>query len=259
MKILMISTDRALCTAGSPVRDRTLAYAREAGKIDVIVFAGSRSGCEAQEYDGVRIIPTRSYSRFLYIIDALLIARTLTKPDVVTVQDPFEAGIAGFFIARRWRAPLHVQIHTDIFDPHFRAHSLLNLIRVWIAQLILPRAARIRVVSQRIADSLLRRGISAPVAILPIYADVARFSTLVSTPKLSTQMHFLFVGRLEKEKRADAALHALAAVCAKGYDAILTIVGEGSERPALQRLAQHLGTETLVDFVGWQENIEPYL
>lgn len=58
---------------------------------------------------------------------------------------------------------------------------------------------------------------------------------------------FLFISRLEPLKRADVALRALAAADRR---ATLDIVGDGVERPALQKLAADLGIDTRVTFAG---------
>jgi glycosyltransferase involved in cell wall biosynthesis len=58
---------------------------------------------------------------------------------------------------------------------------------------------------------------------------------------------FLFISRLEPLKRADVALRALAVADRR---ATLDIVGDGAERPALQKLAADLGVGTRVTFAG---------
>ena len=60
------------------------------------------------------------------------------------------------------------------------------------------------------------------------------------------------VGRLERKKGFDLLLHAFAAMTesAGAAAARLVIVGDGSERTALQKLAQRLGLDGRVDFAG---------
>lgn len=252
----MVSTDRLLCVPKSAVRERTMLYAQEAGSIDVVVFVLAEKQYVTSVDGPLCISPTQSRARWLYIVDAYRAARRLEKPDVVTVQDPFEAGVAGWFIARYFRAPLHVQIHTDIFDPYFRAHSWLNRARVILARWVVRRAARVRVVSERIALTLPPH---IPVSVLPIYTDTQAFASLRRSKHPRFKIAFLYIGRLEKEKRAEIALQALADARAAGHDAGLTVVGEGREEARLRSLARAKGLERFVEFVGRRDDITPYL
>lgn len=252
----MVSTDRLLCVPKSSVRERTMLYAREAGYIDVIVFALAKKRYVTSVDGPLRVSPTQSRTRWLYIVDAYRAARRLEKPDVVTVQDPFETGVAGWLIAKHFRVPLHVQIHTDIFDSYFRTHSWLNRARVVIARWIVRRAARVRVVSERIALTLPSY---MPVSILPIYTDTQAFARLERSKHPRFKIALLYIGRLEKEKRAEIALQALADARAAGHDAGLTIVGEGKEEALLRALTRSKGLERFVEFVGRRDDITPYL
>jgi glycosyltransferase involved in cell wall biosynthesis len=59
---------------------------------------------------------------------------------------------------------------------------------------------------------------------------------------------FLFVSRLDRLKRADLAIRALATRDGAGLE--LVMAGEGDERPALERLAGELGVARRVTFTG---------
>lgn len=59
------------------------------------------------------------------------------------------------------------------------------------------------------------------------------------------------VGRLEPEKGFDRLLRAFAAATAETIDWQLRILGEGSQRAALQRMSADLGIERRVEFPGW--------
>lgn len=257
MRILSIGTDRKLLEEGSVVRLRQGAYAEELGALDCVIF----SGPEAQEIvEGpLRIMPTRSPSRAWYGWDALRIARSLPRPDVLTAQDPFETGLAGWLIARVLGVPFHVQLHTDPWAPGFARHSFRNRVRRFIAPFILRRAVGVRVVSEGIAEKAEAHGVRAPITVLPIFTDMARLEDLPRTKHPRWKIALLFVGRLEKEKGVDRALDALAHARASGHDVGLTIVGSGSEEHDLRNQAQILELAGAVSFVGWQDDITPYL
>jgi glycosyltransferase involved in cell wall biosynthesis len=61
----------------------------------------------------------------------------------------------------------------------------------------------------------------------------------------------LYVGRLEAVKGVDVLLEALALLARRGLAVRLRIVGDGSQRPALEALGSRLGIAELVEFTGW--------
>ena len=63
---------------------------------------------------------------------------------------------------------------------------------------------------------------------------------------------FVCVGRLSRDKGFQHAVRALALLDGKTPDARLVIVGDGEERPHLERLVQQLGVKRDVMFVGAQ-------
>lgn len=258
MRILSIGTDRKLFEAGSAARERQLAYAKELGHLDVIVFTRGET-CAAFSDGVLAVHPTRSASRLTYGFGAWRIARSLTRPELVTVQDPFETGLIGLCVARRFGVPLHVQVHTDFTSAAFRRLSLVNQIRSHIAWFVLRRAARVRVILSRTKDDLIAAGITAPIEVLPIFVDTERYASLMREKHPRWKIDALYIGRLEREKHPCLALDAVAAARKAGHDIGLTVVGEGSELEMLKQKARDAGLESRVEFVGWQQDISRYL
>jgi glycosyltransferase involved in cell wall biosynthesis len=253
MRLLSIGTDRKLFEDGSLVRERQTAYAEKIGEIDTIVF--TKKGFEPFRFGTLSVTPTNSSSRWFYGMDAWKIAKRLPKSDAITTQDPFETGLVALFIAWRLKVPLHVQVHTDFTSKEFVRHSFLNWLRRRIAWFVLKRAKRIRVILQRTADDIRAGGITAPITVLPIFVDAARFASLPRTKHPRWKVALLAVGRFEKEKRFELAIDALALARAKGHDIGLTMVGEGNERQTYYRHAQRLRVADRLDIVGWHNDL----
>jgi glycosyltransferase involved in cell wall biosynthesis len=70
-----------------------------------------------------------------------------------------------------------------------------------------------------------------------------------------TGFRAVFVGRLHPVKNLPTLLRAIAST--SGID--LTLVGDGTERRALERRARELGVEARVEFVGATDRVEDYL
>lgn len=69
----------------------------------------------------------------------------------------------------------------------------------------------------------------------------------------------IFLGELVHLKRVDLILHAMARVKQKHPGIRLCILGRGPLDGDLQRLARELQIDDVVDFLGWQNPVYPYL
>ena len=258
MKLLLISTDRNLLQPDSAVSIRHAAYATRCASLAIIVF--SKRGAEpVMLAPSATVHPTNSRTKLLYGLDAILIACGLSKPDVVSAQDPFETGLAAWVVARLFNVPLHVQIHTDFLAPEFVQGFFLNRLRRFIAEFVLRRASRVRAVSERIKESLEKQyRLSAPISVLPIYVDIGRYAHIVRTKHPRFKVVLLTISRLEKEKHLSRAIDALQKARTTGHDAGLIIVGSGSEEGRLRDYAREKSLERFVEFAGWQNDLAPY-
>jgi glycosyltransferase involved in cell wall biosynthesis len=252
--MMLIGTDRTLFTAGSAVRERIARFgATHTDALDSVVFSTRRHGIKSTQElaPNVHAHPTNSFSRFLYVWDAIRVARRLPRPDIVSAQDPFETGLAGLFIAHHFGVPLAIEVHTDFLSPAFTWHSLLNRIRVCIARFVLSYADGGYAVSARVAEEINRRyHLPVPMKALPIFVDLSRFRSIVRT---SEKNNLLWIGRFETEKNPMLALEAFATARHAGIDARLTMLGMGSLEAALKQRVARLGVVEHVVFPGWKD------
>lgn len=252
MHLVSFSTDRRILTEGSVLQS---AYAAQCTSYTLYVL--SRAAVSPKER---RLAETgKAVLLSFSTLCSFTFWHTLVCADVVSVQDPFETGYIGLFFAYLFFKPLHVQVHTDIFSPHFAQVHPANGRRQRWALFVLRRAKRIRVVSQHIRGTLVERGVHCPVTVLPIFVDTTRFARLQHQPHPEYAYHFVAIGRLEPEKQFTEAIRALALVRAKGYAAGLTIVGEGSQRTSLEHMAQEYGVRDQVMYAGSLTDITPVL
>ncbi len=266
MKILAIGTDRKLFEEGSAVAARQIKYGQLFDRLDIIVYSLRSIGLQPKKLsDTVTIYPTNSASRFLYFLDAAKLAATLQKPDVVTAQDPFESGVGAYLAAWRSGAPLHLQVHTDFLSPYFFHESALNKIRVLIAKFLVKRAAGVRVVSERIKQSILAAGLigEEKVRVLPIFVDAEQIrgaEVKIDLHKKYPQFEFiiLMASRITEEKNIGLAIEAMREVV-KGYPrAGLVIVGDGPEKNSLQSIVESYGLEQNIIMEGWTSELPSY-
>lgn len=255
----MLSTDRKAFEEGSAVRERFREYAGTFGELHVIIFSLAKLGLRSETVKGnLHLHPTNSKSKLLYVRDAARIGKNLPTPTIITAQDPFEVGFAGYVLRSALRTPLQLQVHTDFRTPAFARTSALNVVRGMLARFLLPRADGVRVVSSRIAASLKQYKLKTPPVILPIVVDVAALQKAPRSEALRERFarfshRLLVVSRLEREKNVAGALRAFVEVRKTFPDAGLIVVGEGSERKSLEECARRMGAEGSVVFEGWQQ------
>jgi glycosyltransferase involved in cell wall biosynthesis len=127
----------------------------------------------------------------------------------------------------------------------------------------LPRYERVIGVSEDLVQAGLSCGVPADRGLLLENAiDTGEYTRRQSVPEAKAKLGLPAggllvgaVGRLEKEKGFDVLTRAVAALAAGGLDVRLMVVGEGSERPALEKLAAELGVADRVSLPGWQSDV----
>lgn len=281
MKVLIISTDRKIFEENSAVRNRMIEYRALAEELHIIVFSRKALGFSSKRVaDNVWLYPTESRSKWGYIFDAIRIGKKIvSKKDswLVTAQDPFETGLAGWRIAKARGAKLQFQVHTDLFSPYFsdlqrtdlynickgRSFAdIVNIVRARIAKSLLPKADCVRVVSERIKKSLRTNGVrlKAEPEALPVFVDVQAIRNTpidVDLHKLYPQFEtiILMVSRLEKEKNIPLALSVFKHTLEKFPKTGLVIVGDGSLLPVFKKRERDLGLSENVIFEGGNSDV----
>lgn len=269
MKVLMISTDRRIFEEGSSARSRMIAYGGLVEELHIIVYSTKKDSLVSEKLsENTTIYPTNVGNKFFSPQKAFGIAQDILKNKddswVISTQDPFETGIVGVKVSRRYSIPLQVQVHTDFLSPHFVGGSVLNRIRVHLARKTLPHAACIRVVSRRIKESIeVKYRLSVTPVVLPIFIDITamrdakqKFDIHDGYPKFDTIV--LMNSRLEREKNIPLALRAFKKVVEKYPNTGLVIVGEGRKRVELEKQVNVLGIKDNVVFEGWKNEVASY-
>jgi len=262
MNILTIGSDRKLFDEDVAVLERVKEYAKKVDEMHIVVFTGR--GFRKKNIGNLHIYPTNSLSRFLYVFDALRVAKKIIGmhgAQVISVQDPSESAFVGYILKKKFSIPLQIQIHVDIFS-NFFGHSPLNRLRLLLAKFLIPKADGLRVVSKKIKDDVNKKfpDLSIPIDVLPIFVDITAISEMEPKRNLKEEFprfeHIIFMAsRLTEEKRIDIGLKAFAKVLKKFPKVGLIIAGSGPERRYLENVVHELGLTDHVVFIGWQNDL----
>lgn len=266
MKVLTLSTDQHILEIGSPAYIRMREYAELVDELHIIVLCAKKSGVEL--HDGsLHIYPTNSEKKLQRLFDAYKISakiietRKLKGSDsVISCQDPFELGVIGVRLKKRFGLKLQIQVHTDFANEFFVSESFKNKARYLIAWRTLARADGIRVVSERIKKSLLARAghrfTTKNISVLPIFTDIQSIKALPAIDLHSRFPQFkkiiLMVSRLTHEKQVAWACHVLKNVMEAHPDFGIVVLGEGPERSELEKISY-------VRVAGWTEQVATYM
>ncbi|MEK7614392.1 MAG: glycosyltransferase [Patescibacteria group bacterium] len=288
MKVLMISTDSKILDSGSAVRTRMVWYGASCEELHIIVTkhesrntpssraklatGQAKHETKIQVAENVFAYPATASNKILALFRAYHIGvstfnfQLSTFNWLVTSQDPFETGFIGWLIAKKIKAKLQLQVHTDFLSPYFINGDFLNRIRILLARFLLPKADSIRVVSRRIADSLnaKRYTLNAVPKILPIFVDIEKIrgtAPTIDLRKKYPQFDFLVLttSRLTREKNIELAIEAMREVAKKYPRAGLIIVGSGPEKSNLKLKTENLKLADNVIFEEWSDDIVSYM
>lgn len=272
LKVLMISTDRKIFEQSSAVETRMKEYGTLVEELHIVVMTTSGNFVKKQISSNVWIYPTNSLLKWFYIGSASSLGKKIVLQNnfvrglsLITTQDPFETGLAGLKISKKWRLPLQVQIHTDFLDINFKESSILNWYRLRIAKRVIPKANSIRAVSDDIKNEIITNfGVDQnKITVLPIFVDINKYKNARALFDLHTKYFqwtfiILMVSRLTKEKNISFALDVLKDVVDRFPRVGMVIVGDGEEMSSLARKAESLGIERHVAFEKWQDDLASY-
>ena len=115
---------------------------------------------------------------------------------------------------------------------------------------LLAHTARATVVSRFLEGKLRALGYRGPIDVLPPGVRLSRFEFRAPQAPRDGRCELLFVGRLIECKGLDVLLRALQAVRSDVRGATLSVIGDGEQREALERLAGELGLAAAVRFEG---------
>ena len=213
-------------------------------------------------------------------IDILLFLISLVhkeKISVVRAGDPLYLGILGYFLSRIMNIPLVVRVGSNndklreatghcIMPRLFKATKQEKIIE----KFVLNHADLVAGANKDNLQFAIKSGANPEKCTLFRYGnliDPAHFSSPASRPSpeshFSDLKYFLCIARLESVKKVDDVIRVLAEVRKLGFDLNALLIGDGSERKSLEKLASQLGVLEHVVFCGnrdqyWLSTIIPH-
>lgn len=185
-------------------------------------------------------------------------------PDVIHNQTPGPIGLAVHRYAKRRGVPIVATSHAypDNLTSQLKALKLIKkptdaVIRAYFAG-FLKRADHATMPTQIAIDELASGGgIDTPVEALSNGIDLSQFRAaeaperIYEKYKISRERPVVgYVGRVDPEKSMEVLLQAFAKTLTAVPEAMLVIVGDGTDRVRMEKLAVELGISDSVQFLG---------
>jgi glycosyltransferase involved in cell wall biosynthesis len=152
------------------------------------------------------------------------------------------------------KAPVVLVVHHLFGGTAFSTAALPVAAVTWLSERPLPRVYRgcpVQVVSESTAADLVERGFAAElIRVVHNGVDLDYYRPDPAVPR-TPDPSLVFVGRLQKYKRVDLLIEAVARIVDQVPRVRLWLAGRGPEEEALRRLAEARGVMGHVDFLGF--------
>ena len=149
-------------------------------------------------------------------------------------------------------APVLALCHHLFGETAFRQVAWPIAATVWSVERLLPRVYRrtpFVTISESSRNDLVARGIAAE-QVRVIHCGIHPPS-LEPPPLAQRRPRVAYLGRLEPYKQVDVLLRAMARLGDRFPDAEILLIGEGSDRPRLERVAEREGVAARTRFAGF--------
>jgi glycogen synthase len=188
--------------------------------------------------------PVRRFRQLYAPAAAPVVPRLAAEADLIHVHLGEDLAVVPLgLLASRRRRPLVLTVHCSL------RHTLqagggrglaLSTVGAALESVGERRADAIIVLTQRLADRLLAEGLDpGRVQVIPSGVDLRQFARPLPDPAPDLpRPRVLFVGRLAAQKGVSTLLEAVPLLRAR---AAVILVGDGPQRPALERQAGRLG------------------
>jgi glycosyltransferase involved in cell wall biosynthesis len=260
----------AYLTAGLRERgyDTTLVAGSLARGEDSMAFVADSRGVDIVRIDelGREISPLRD------LVATLRLARLIRRerPDILHTHTA-KAGTVGrvaALLAGRHKPPIVVHtFHGHVLRGYFGPLRswFFRLLERWLA----ARTTALIAVSPQVRDDLVALGVAPRERFVVIRLGIELGERVAGEPGgRAESRRYLgiepdrfavgWIGRMTAVKRTDDVLLAFKGLRDQGVDAVLCLVGDGPDRPHLERRAHELGVVRDTLFLGYQEDVAPF-
>jgi glycosyltransferase involved in cell wall biosynthesis len=270
-RVLFVTNDKTVLESDTPTQVYFKNLTEVFDEVHIIVL-----GLKKRNIDTIRIAkkawvyPTMSKYFLQQPFTAYSVAKQQLRftdgfrPDIVVALDPFESGIAGYFIARKFKRAFQLHVTEDFLTDVYREENEYNRWRLRFARFVLKRALSVRVSTGTLLQKIVATYTSiTDLAVLPKYFNIQGTMQAVAsmqTEKLYPQFAFtiLFVGELDHNSTLFRALDA-ARPLLRTPSIGFVVIGDGPVKKEFQERTHLLSIDAQVLFVPKVTDVLPHM
>jgi len=250
MQILVVGNDKNIFNENSKLLERILEYSKIVEKYFVVVPNNKSVNINK---DNLHIFSFGGRNKFTQIIKLFFGTIKIFKKErfnLISVQDQYYLAFIAYLLSKKLKTGLEIQIHG--FEKYYG-------LRKFIANIVIPRANSIRVVSTRLKNEIVKKFQVSDdkITVVPIYTEVKSYK-VESYKEKSEKFIFLTIGRLVKVKNIELQIKAMKNIVSKFKNVELQILGTGPEKNNLENLVNQLNLENYVKFFDHQESLDNF-
>lgn len=222
----MISLDKKILDPNSAVARRMVEYGKDK-ELFIIIPDSKKNNLDLSP--SVHVTTSGGWCKKSQFFKLKRLGLKLIKEkqiSEITTQDPFFIGFIGWCLKKKLKIPLEVQIHGDFFS------GRINFIKYLLGKFVVHQANKVRVVGERVKQSLLKLNVAAEkIIVRPVPVDVEKIKNY--TPKINLHKKypgyakiFLCLGRVDKVKNVSWLVDVFSEVTKDRKNILLVVVGD---------------------------------
>lgn len=167
------------------------------------------------------------------------------KPDIIHLNALYPVAIIGIYLKLKWKVPLIV---TEQWTGYFGADGRYKgFFKKHVTKTAVRLAQTVTVISTDLRDIMLEHGLKKQYQLITNTVDINTFKINEKSNNGSFgSVHVSFLN--DEQKNVSGIIRASSRLLKKSPPVILTIVGEGIDKPELQKLREQLDISGSVKF-----------
>ena len=190
--------------------------------------------------------------RFI-VLSVKYVRKNSSRVQLLVSGDPWETYWCCRLISifSRKNLKIQVQLHADIFDPHWIRNSAKNWIRFHLFFLNSKSISSIRLVSSSQRRGLISRfpDLGNRIVVAPVPLSIAP-NFLSRQPNSSGESDIGFVGRIHKDRGLGLFLKVIERLNQDGWQGRVLVIGGGPEKDEFRKRLEEIVGAPRVSFVG---------
>ncbi|HEU0051491.1 MAG TPA: glycosyltransferase [Patescibacteria group bacterium] len=250
--IIMLSYDRDLLDVTSAAFARVSSLADKQIRVHAFILGRTGGSATHGNFFATGFQGNLFLRLWRIFFASFRIARAHPDRCIVTAQDPFFAGWLGFLISRFSNAPLEIQEHGDFFSGFWEKESFSHRCIGGAGRWILRRAERVRAVSLRVKEHLVKAARVKPdrIEVIPVSVDLSSLFGL-ERRRFPSNPNLVVPCRFVRQKGLDIFLEAIRLLKVRGKNFRATITGGGPQKDKIEHLIDSKQLRDCVSVTGW--------